>query len=248
MKTQLTLIAVGVLLFVASIVGIAVQHRNASAPDRASAGMTVMLIDATDPPTAGHRAWLTQRLRQVGERMRRGERLTVYVLSGQSSAPRELLTITNPGRARDAALLTEGGQVLDRRFTLEVLQPVDSLMTVAARCDTSRQSAILEALWQISNYSDFARETGPRHLVLVSDLLQNTPGFSLYAPGSSDFFTPAGKLRDSGWEARLGGTTVEVFCLLRPRDEALQGPALIAQWVRYFKHCGVEPTISVVAS
>lgn len=242
MKSLLVMIAAAVVLFGASAILIASKRHPGPPSALASAGATALVIDATDPLTPSHLVHLRARLRKLGEGLRRGERLSVFVLSGDSPSPRELQTITNPGRGCDAHPFTEGAAVLDRRFATEVLQQLDSLVTVVARCDTSRQSAILEALWQITHYSDFAHQQGPRHLVLVSDLIENTRSFSLYSQGNADFFSANGTLQDDRWVASLKGASVDVICLLRPRDAPLQGPSLFSLWARYFEHCGATST------
>jgi hypothetical protein len=208
-------------------------------------GGVLVLLDRTDP-------WSPVQLQQIREHvlglagdLRPGESMWVFVLAGHS--PRLVLHVASPGRGRDANRWFEGARHRERRFEREVLQPVDSLLSTLPEADSSGTSPVLEALWQTTTMTDFARVGGPKKLVLATDLIENGATFSFYKDVS--FFGPDGKLRDPSWQASFSGVSVEVLWLLRARDEARQTPSLLEEFERYVTSCGGEPpVITAVAS
>ena len=140
----------------------------------------------------------------------------------------------SPGQAGEAAPFREGPGYLQARFRREIEGPLDSLLLAeAAGADTAACSPILEALWQVTNYSDYAQTSGPKTLAIFSDGIQNTPRFSFYRADTT-FLTPQGELGDTRWRAALGSTTVDFYLLLRDRDVALQ-PQIVEAWERFFE-------------
>jgi hypothetical protein len=248
MKTHLVILALAVLLLGASIYVFATQHAASAPSTEPPVRATLIFLDLTDALSDAQTAVLRSLLSQVIEQLSLGEQLSVYVLSGQAQSPRRIFQVTSPGRARDANPLTEGSQYLEDRFREEVLVPVDSILTTLSKADTSRTSPILEGFWQVTTYSDFARVTGPRRLVAVSDFIQNTAGFSFYRQADRTLFNRDGDLRDAAWEAKLSGVTFQGFVLLRPRDSRIQTPAFFQEWTRWSEQCGGTPIFTVVAS
>src|SRR5262249_11771143 len=102
----------------------------------------------------------------------------------------------------------------------------------------SRESFIAESVWQITR-SQSATAHGRRLLVLTTDLIENTPGFSAYR-GDTSFFDAEGTLRDERWHADLRGVGVTVIVVHRNRAFALRGPALLTAWERLFLYCGAS--------
>ena len=207
-----------------------VRESNATPASRS----TLVLVDLTDRLSGDLLAGAREALRSVAGRLHRGEPLTVYVLSGRSLSPRRVWSAVSPGQAGEAAPFREGPGYLQARFRREIEGPLDSLLLAeAAGADTAACSPILEALWQVTNYSDYAQTSGPKTLAIFSDGIQNTPRFSFYRADTT-FLTPQGELGDTRWRAALGSTTVDFYLLLRDRDVALQ-PQIVEAWERFFE-------------
>ncbi len=242
MKALLVMLVMGPLLAALAIAFVLAGGRHLPHAPSEPPRTTAVLIDTTDPWTDSQRAFLKDHLRELAHGVGRGQRLSIYLLSGASLSPQELWRTTSPGTAKDANRWTEGDAYLEERFSAEVLAPLDSVLLRLEAADSAACSPILESFWQLSQYSEFASTPRPATLFVASDLLQNTSGpggFSFYRADRS-FFGPDGALRNPKWKAGLTGITVTVWWLRRDRDEVLQGPALLAAYTDYFEYCGAD--------
>ena len=238
MKAALAVLVIAAALLAAAEVPASPRPKAAPAGSGA-AGCTAILIDTTDPLTVAQQSAVKRQLHALAHDLRRGELWTFYRMSGATRSPQELGSGTSPGSAREANGWTEGSAFMERRFKVEVIDRLDSLLAITAGQESSAVSPILEAVWQITCLSQFSRVTGPRTLVVVSDLVQNTNSFSFYR-GENTFFTPAGELRDPKWIADLKDVEVEVWWIQRDRDATLQGPQMVSAYTSYFNARGAS--------
>jgi len=165
---------------------------------------------------------------------RRGDSLSVFMLDGQSLQPREVWSAASPGRGSEAHALSEGSAYMERRFEQEIIEPLDSLIEVAAASrDTSATSSLIEGLWMVANHTRFGQANGPRELFWVSDFIENSPAtLSLYHSPQASFFTADGKLRFPELRANLRDVSVVGLMLLRRETVGIQGPHLVNEWTK----------------
>ncbi len=107
---------------------------------------------------------------------------------------------------------------------------------VAAAAAVSQVSPILEGIQAVSRMPDFASATGPRTLVLASDLLQHVPPYiSELDAASTDYKQKlSGTTYGHDTTADLRGVTVRVLYLERKRARSLQLPSHLDAWRQRF--------------
>ncbi len=246
-------IAGGVLalaLFVAAIAGAAyvwftgepALDRTTLCPQRGPTGHVVVLVDKTDPLNFTQSAAFQRLLEDlIDHRVPPGQLMSVFALGEdyrRTATP--LIELCNPGRGEGKSDLTANTRKLEmqfrERFRERLLEQREALISAVP----SRTSPIFEML-QLVAINSFRKHavTGPRRLIVVSDMLHNTAGYSMYQ-GLPDFeaFAASDYGRRTG--ADLKGVEVEVHYVLNaPR---LQTRRQVHFWELYFRASGARIT------
>ena len=136
--------------------------------------------------------------------------------------------------------LYENNRKITKDFHLRFLVPVTTALEQSLTTEVGERSPILETLQMISRSQEID-DGGKKTLILVSDMLQNTAGFSHYrARRSYDDFVRSGFASDV--KADFRDWNVIVVYLRRYRDRQLQQAAHVDFWQRYFHEAGAKLT------
>lgn len=143
---------------------------------------TAILIDRSDDVTEQTRDEIRARaLAYVKDSVRENERVSVFAINqGSSTALMPLISLCRPRRY--GSRMTENVRVIEKRYRESFEGPLNSALRVPA--GSSAESPIAQALTDISlsHYLNSKRNT----LIVFSDMLENTPRFSLYQCDSPD--------------------------------------------------------------
>jgi hypothetical protein len=241
---------VALALFVAAIAGAGYAwftregavDRATLCPQRGPTGHVVVLVDKTDPLNFTQSAAFRRMFEDlIDHRIAPGQLMSVFVLGEdykQTATP--LIELCNPGRGEGKSDLTANTRNLEmqfrERFRERLIQQTDALMAA----QSSKASPIFEML-QLVAINSFRKHAvnGPRRLIVVSDMLHNTPGYSMYQSlPDFDAFTSTDYGRRTG--ADLNGVEVEVHYVLNmPR---LQTRRQLQFWELYFSKSGARIT------
>jgi hypothetical protein len=206
---------------------------------RAARGTTAVILDKTDALTDRERSGLTLRLRNVARQdLRAGERLSLWTLGNHEDGTlSKEFCRCSPGFG--GLGITDNPRMIRARFEATFGGPLDTLLDDVTRRETAPRSPIMEAVREVGELREFTDVTGPRRLLVVSDMLQNSEAWSQYA-GRASF---ASLSRSPAWrdlDAALRGVSVEIVYLHRPRDARFQGAPHRRFWREYFLACGAE--------
>ena len=199
----------------------------------------VVLLDTSDPLTDKHKAELSRILREMTSpaasgrhdalAVREGERVTLYRLESTGVPERHIAQICHPGgnpEERQAIEVTEGGAITQWRWE-QFVKTIEALFP-AKESEAQPTSPILETIAVISprHASSRRAEKGakPTHLIVISDLLQNTQMLSHYKPYPSPREIPR-ELRTD-----LSRVEVSLFRLERHKYEPYQTPEHFYWW------------------
>lgn len=199
---------------------------------------TALLLDVTDRWGSGHTQALAQSAAALKAELHFRDGVSVFALRDRRAA--QLLWSRGcPRRGSDANPIFAGAGYAEEEFLRAFAAPFDSTLRAAlAVAGPSHISALVEALRQITCFSSFARSSAKKRLIIFSDLIQNTPEFSLYE--RHNMVRPDGSPLFPDWSADLRNVDVEVYVLLRDRDAGVQGLHLINQWRRFLLACGAR--------
>jgi hypothetical protein len=136
--------------------------------------------------------------------------------------------------------LYENNRKIAKDFHRRFLIPVTTALEESLTNDVGEQSPIVETLQLISRSQEI--DDGGRHtLIVVSDMLQHSGGFSHYGPGRSyDEFRRSGFAADV--KADFRDWNVIVIYLRRYHERHLQQAAHVDFWQRYFHEAGAKLT------
>jgi hypothetical protein len=179
-------------------------------------GKTVFVLDQTDSLSAQTRAEILARVtRTVDEKVKIGELVTVFSITELS---KKNLTPTfsycKPAKTAEGA--SQSQRFVSANYTKHFAKPL--LAAINAPIVGSKQSPIAQALVDVS-LSSYLQHSSSARLVVFSDMLEHTEGFSLY--GHNGCQDAIGKFRASRGAsvARPSFKGVDVQLHIVPRQQ-----------------------------
>ncbi|MGF6924313.1 hypothetical protein [Paraburkholderia sp. 40] len=201
-------------------------------------GQVVLLVDKTDPLSFTQKNAFTNFLDGLVVRgIPPGYLLTVFALGGdykETATP--LFDLCNPGTGAGASELTSNRAHLKKHFDEQFRKPMLQLADELQTTQSARYSPIFEML-QMTAINGFRKENvnGPHRLIIVSDMLHNTPEYSMYR-GTLDFESFHSSNYGRKISTDLGGADVELQYLLT--SPQLQTRRQLKFWEDYFAASG----------
>ena len=208
----------------------------------------VVLLDTSDPLGEKHKAELRRIVREMTSpsasgrhdalAVRKGERVTIYRLESTGAPDTPIAQICHPGgnpeEKRRFEELTKGTVITEWRW--EKFVKVIEDMFPAEEPVAQPSSPILETIGVISARHASSRRAEkavkPTHLIVVSDLLQNTEMLSHYKP----YPTPEQIPRELRTD--LSRVEVSLFRLERHKYESYQTPEHYYWWTDWVEAMG----------
>ena len=230
--TGITLFVVGLVLLMALAGGALwlrktrVQLATDLCPATGASAIQMIMIDRSDPISGQQAQRVRQYINEIKENALPNTRFDVYVFEGDiKNELRPILSICKPKRPEDANDLTENREFIRRRyegFSTDLNKTIDSLMTA----NTLPNSPIIESLRAaaLSSFGPDVTKSIPRHVTLISDMVQNTSSVSHFR-AVPDFSTLAKTINWAAIKPSLHGADVVILYLLRPG--AMRGHAAI---------------------
>ena len=227
-------------------IGIYVSTRTPSldnanlCPAAGPTGHYVLLVDKTDPLTFTQKEAFNVLIRDLVEkRTPQGYLLSVFVL-GESfeESAKPLVELCNPGTGSDKSELTANLKKLRRTYEDKFLAPMLSQTSDLIAQKPAKSSPIFEML-QLVTINGFRNHDvrGERRLILLSDMLHNTPQFSMYR-GTLDFNSYSSSDYGRKTKLRLEGVDVELRYLINTPQLQTKRNQLF--WEEFFNKAGAR--------
>jgi len=205
-----------------------------------------VLIDRTDALTEIQGEALKRQILAWADAVPKHGAFKVYEVGhsgtggGGGALLQPVVSVCNPGDGSDQSSLDSNPEMWRQRYQQKFTAPIQDMLERMRLDEEQRQSPIMEGVQAIA-VKDFGPDApdGPKTLMVVSDLLQNESGFSLYkAVPEIDAFWPtpyAASLR-----VNLAGIHVEVYMLHRLKAAARQTDALGKFWIDWLERQGAQ--------
>lgn len=203
-------------------------------------GHYVLLVDKTDPLTFTQKQAFSVILRELIEKgVPEGYLFTVFVLGEdfkEHAAP--LVELCNPGSGAGKSDITANLKKLRLRYEDKFLEPLMKQSDALLATRSALVSPILEML-QIVGINAFHKHDikGKRRLIVMSDMLQNTPQMSMYR-GAVDYAGFAASDYGKRAQAELHDVEVELHYLMNAPQ--LQTKRNLKFWEDYFNKAGAR--------
>lgn len=199
-----------------------------------------VLIDRTDALTEIQGEALKRQILAWADAVPKHGAFKVYEVGHGGALLQPVVSVCNPGDGSDQSSLDSNPRMWRQRYQEKFTAPVQDMLERMRLDEEQARSPIMEGVQAIA-VKDFGPDAprGPKALMVVSDLLQNQTGFSLYkaVPGIDTFWpTPyATSLR-----VNLTGIHVEVYMLHRLKAASKQTDALGKFWIDWLERQGAQ--------
>ena len=206
-------------------------------PSSGPQGHYILLIDKTDSLNFTQKQSFNVILKDLVGNVPKGYLLSVFALGENfEETAKPLVELCNPGDGSKESELTANIGKLQAKYKSRFLEPVSAISESLLISESEKLSPILEMV-QLVGVNGFRKHgvNGERRLIIVSDMLHNTPQFSMYKEKLSyaDFSKlPYGRKTQS----ELLDVEIELHYLIN-RPE-LQTKRNLKFWEDYFINAG----------
>lgn len=209
-------------------------------PAEGPLGHVVVLVDNTDPYSFIQREAFLQALDSLSDEVvPEGHLLSVFSLGEDFQKNAEpVFEKCNPGSSAGKSELTANLKRIDKRFNESFREPVLKLEDVLMAKEPAKYSPVFEMI-QLASIKGFRAQNvkGARTLIIFSDMLPNTPDFSMFK-GVPDYKSFSSSSYGERSKTDLTGVKVELHYLMKyPK---LQTMKQLNFWEQYFEDTGAR--------
>ena len=209
-------------------------------PDGGPLGHYVLLVDKTDPLSFTQKQAFSRTLHEIIEkRIPEGYLLSVFVLGEDfkdNAAP--IAELCNPGTGSTKSEFTANLKKLRRQYEERFVEPLLNHSNELLATQPAKASPIFEMM-QLVGINGFRKNdvNGERRLIVMSDMLHNTPQFSLYK-GPVEYAAFAESSYGKKTQLELRNVEVELHYLMN--SPQLQTKRNLKFWEDYFNRAGAR--------
>lgn len=205
---------------------------------RPLAGHTVVIVDRTDRWTPAMSAALRQLMENAQRSTQKYQKFSIVSLDAQQST-HPLFSICNPGAPSFWSDLYQGHRYTVRDFNQRFVGAGDRVVDQVSEPSEAPTSPIVEYVHRWLGSDDFNASVPARHLILISDMRQNSPLYSLYRQPGGQGFAP---LVQQQFGAAAQNLSLDVYYIVHGRDRNVSEAQVRAAWDRALVALGVHYT------
>ena len=206
---------------------------------------TAVLVDATDSLSESQVKTVAEEINALRDRLTLHEWVGIFVLNEDNLIlPAPEIALCYPGDGATANPLIRNPDLIQRQFEKKFQRPMESAIQRLAKTPPQVTSPIHEMIRAVALDRNFD-STKKRRLIVVSDMLQNTPEYSHYR-NDADFSAWRNSAHGRGFpQFSLLGVEVEILYLKRTDDfaRAAQNLGHVRFWENYFAELGASVKI-----
>ncbi len=163
----------------------ALDPLTACRADHRDPAHTILLIDQSDPFNTNDLGWVEEFMDAEARLLPKYGRLTVMTPNADSPyEPVEIYTYCSPGSVEDANPLTQNPRMIEDAWREDFYAPLKTRVEQVLTDKSQTASPLVEAIYTIADRPDFQKGGNNRRLLIVSDLMQHSQGFSFYRNGA----------------------------------------------------------------
>jgi len=205
---------------------------------RPIAGHTVVIVDRTDRWTSGMSAALRQLIENAQRNTRQYQKFSIVALDAENST-HPLFSVCNPGPPTFWSDLYHGRRYTVRDFDQRFVGAADRVVDEVSQPSEAPTSPIVEYVHRWLGSDDFNAAIPARHLILISDMRQNSPLYSLYREPNGQGLTPVAQQQ---FGALAQGVSLDVYFLAHGQDHNVSETQVHNAWDRALAALGVHYT------
>ncbi len=202
---------------------------------RPLAGHTVVIVDRTDRWTQAMGSALTQLVENAQRDTDQYEKFSIVSLDAQQSV-HPLFSVCNPGEPTFWSDLYRGRRYTSRDFEQRFVGAAERIVEEVREPAEASASPIVEYVHRWLGSDDFNPNVQHRRLILVSDMRQNSPLYSIYA-GAEDRL---GEVVERQFGPAAEGVAFDVYFVAHGRDHNVTEDEVRAAWDNAFGRIGAD--------
>lgn len=203
--------------------------------NRPLAGHTVVIVDRTDRWTQAMGAALTQLVENAQRDTDKYEKFSIVSLDANQSV-HPLFSICNPGEPTFWSDLYRGRRYTTRDFEERFVGAAERIVEQVREPSEARTSPIVEYVHRWLGSDDFNASIRHRRLILVSDMRQNSPLYSIYSDAEDQLSDVVA--RQFGPAAE--GVAFDVYFVAHGRDHNVSEDEVRSAWDHAFGRIGAD--------
>jgi hypothetical protein len=151
-------------------------------PENGPASVTALLLDFTDPIAEITQVDLKRQFQRTVSEVPKGGLIEVYALTGDEGKLTRTFRGCNPGDGADADGWTSNPRKVQQRWDKAFNEPLKEILGKIGEGEDAKSSPIMAGIQRIviESLSDPKADDKPKQLFVASDMLENTPAFSMY--------------------------------------------------------------------
>jgi hypothetical protein len=193
---------------------------------RPIAGHTVVIVDRTDRWTSGMSAALRQLIENAQRSTQQYQKFSIVALDAENST-HPLFSVCNPGPPTFWSDLYHGHRYTVRDFDHRFVGAADRVVEQVSEPSEAPTSPIVEYVHRWLGSDDFNASIPARHLILISDMRQNSPLYSLYRQPSGQGLTP---VVEQQFGAAAQSVSLDVYFLAHGQDHNVSETQVRNAW------------------
>lgn len=195
---------------------------------------TIVLVDATDPISPLTQKEILTRLADQAAAVPTNGRFELRTLETGQSRTNKIFSLCNPGTGAEIDGLIGNPAAAQRRWQGSFAEPLEEAMRRVVTGSAGETSPIMAALQEIAvdHLTSQAERAIPTKIIVISDMTENTPDFTMYAPGGPSIEVYRTSRAATAYAVDLAGATVDIWYLRRDNSPASVGLMTFwAEWI-----------------
>lgn len=201
---------------------------------RPIAGHTVVILDRTDRWNPAIGDTLTQLVENAQRDTRQYQKFSIVSLDAAGST-HPLFSVCNPGAPTFLSDLYRGRRYTERDFDEKFVGAADRVVEEVRAPAEANTSPIVEYVHRWLGTDDFNQSVPNRRLILVSDMRQNSPQYSIYRSSNG---AELADIVQSQFGESARGVTFDVYFVAHGRDHNVSENDVRAAWDQAFREVG----------
>ena len=203
--------------------------------NRPLAGHTVVIVDRTDRWSQSMASALTQLVENAQRDTDKYEKFSIVSLDADQSV-HPLFSICNPGEPTFWSDLYRGRRYTTRDFEQRFVGAAERVIERVREPSEASNSPIVEYIHRWLGSDDFSPAINHRRLILVSDMRQNSPLYSIYS-GAED---QLGNVVERQFGPAAQGVAFDIYFVAHGRDHNVTEDEVRTAWDHAFGRIGAE--------
>jgi hypothetical protein len=203
--------------------------------NRPLAGHTVVIVDRTDRWTQAMGSALTQLVENAQRDTAKYEKFSIVSLDADQSV-HPLFSICNPGEPTFWSDLYRGRRYTTRDFEERFVGAGERIVEQVREPSEARTSPIVEYVHRWLGSDDFNSSVRHRRLILVSDMRQNSPLYSIYSGAEEDL----GAVVERQFGPSAEGVAFDVYFVAHGQDHNVTEDEVRTAWDHAFGRIGAD--------